>query len=82
MRSNEEFVGLKRLGDLAKKMVEMKKDKVYPLVDLLITLALVLHVKLDLFHFHVTFIILINERVLVPILFIYVFRHLNDDLKI
>ena len=44
MRSNEEFVGLKRLGDLAKKMVETKKDKVYPLVYLLITLALVLPV--------------------------------------
>ena len=44
VRSNEEFVGLKRLGDLAKKMVETKKDKVYPLVYLLITLALVLPV--------------------------------------
>ena len=44
VRSNEEFVGLKRLGDLAKKMVEAKKDKVYPLVYLLIKLALVLPV--------------------------------------
>ena len=44
VRSNEEFVGLKRLRDLAKKMVETKKDKVYPLVYLLITLALVLPV--------------------------------------
>ena len=30
--SNEEFVRLKGLGDLAKKMVETKKNKVYPLV--------------------------------------------------
>ena len=42
--SNEEFVRLKGLGDLAKKMVETKKDEVYPLVFLLIRLALVLPV--------------------------------------
>ena len=41
VRSNEEFVQLNRLGDLSKKMVETKKDKVYLLVYLLITLALV-----------------------------------------
>ena len=44
MFSNEEFVRLKGLGDLAKKMVETKKDEVYPLVFLLIRLALVLPV--------------------------------------
>ncbi|KDO38916.1 hypothetical protein CISIN_1g048231mg [Citrus sinensis] len=30
------------IGDLAKRMVETKKDKLYPLVYLLVTLALVL----------------------------------------
>ena len=44
VRSNEEFVELKRLGDLAKKMVEIKNDKVYQLVYLLVTLVLVLPV--------------------------------------
>ncbi|KAH9754492.1 TTF-type domain-containing protein [Citrus sinensis] len=44
MRSSTEFVGLKGIGDLAKRMVETKKDKVYPLVYL-VTLALVLPVS-------------------------------------
>jgi len=44
VRSNENFDRLQGLGDLAKKMVETKKDKVYPLVFLLITLALILPV--------------------------------------
>ena len=46
VRSNEEFVGLKRLGDLAKKMLKTKKDKVYPLVYLLIKTCLVLLVTM------------------------------------
>ncbi|XP_052299746.1 uncharacterized protein LOC102628599 [Citrus sinensis] len=45
MRSSTEFAGLKGIGDLAKRMVEIKKDKVYPLVYLLVTLALVLPVS-------------------------------------
>ncbi|KDO39312.1 hypothetical protein CISIN_1g046910mg [Citrus sinensis] len=45
MRSSTEFAGLKGIGDLAKRMAETKKDKVYPLVYLLVTLALVLPVS-------------------------------------
>ena len=45
MRTSTEFVGLKGIGDLAKRMVETKKDKVYPLVYLFVTLALVLLVS-------------------------------------
>ncbi|ESR64798.1 hypothetical protein CICLE_v10010399mg [Citrus x clementina] len=45
MHSSTEFAGLKGIGDLAKRMVEIKKDKVYPLVYLLVTLALVLPVS-------------------------------------
>ncbi|KAH9792980.1 TTF-type domain-containing protein [Citrus sinensis] len=44
MRSSTEFAGLKGISDLAKRMVETKKDKVYPLVYLSVTLALVLPV--------------------------------------
>ncbi|XP_059669396.1 uncharacterized protein LOC132314568 [Cornus florida] len=44
MRSNCEFEGLKGIGDLAKKMVETKRDKVHSLVYLLVTLALILPV--------------------------------------
>ncbi|XP_059658427.1 uncharacterized protein LOC132304714 [Cornus florida] len=41
---NIRFEGLKGIFALAKKMVETKKDKVYPLVYLLVTLALILPV--------------------------------------
>ncbi|XP_070660515.1 uncharacterized protein [Malus domestica] len=44
MRSSIEFSGLKEIGDLAKKMVQCKKHKVYSLVYLLVTLALTLPV--------------------------------------
>ncbi|XP_059629026.1 uncharacterized protein LOC132271602 [Cornus florida] len=44
MRSICEFEGLKGIGDLAKKMVETKRDKVHSLVYLLVTLALILPV--------------------------------------
>ena len=44
MRSSIEFSGLKGIGDLAKKMVQCKKHKVYSLVYLLVTLALALPV--------------------------------------
>ncbi|XP_059629841.1 uncharacterized protein LOC132272765 [Cornus florida] len=44
VRSNSSFEGLKGISTLAKKMVEVKKDKVYPLVYLLVTLALILPV--------------------------------------
>ncbi|XP_022865930.1 uncharacterized protein LOC111385746 [Olea europaea var. sylvestris] len=42
MHSNKEFEGLNDLGDLAEKLVPTKKDKVYPLVYRLLTLALIL----------------------------------------
>ncbi|XP_021828838.1 uncharacterized protein LOC110769211 isoform X3 [Prunus avium] len=44
MRSNIEFSGLNGIADLAQKMVETKKDCVFPLVYLLLTLALILPV--------------------------------------
>ncbi|XP_022883828.1 uncharacterized protein LOC111400666 [Olea europaea var. sylvestris] len=44
MRFNKEFEGLNGLGDLAEKLVLTKKDKVYPLVYRLLTLALILPV--------------------------------------
>ncbi|XP_022861729.1 uncharacterized protein LOC111382089 [Olea europaea var. sylvestris] len=44
MHSNKEFEGLNGLGDLAEKLVLTKKDKVYPLVYRLLTLALILPV--------------------------------------
>ncbi|XP_022883750.1 zinc finger MYM-type protein 1-like [Olea europaea var. sylvestris] len=44
MRSSKEFEGLNDLGDLAEKLVLTKKDKVYPLVYRLLTLALILPV--------------------------------------
>ncbi|XP_022859513.1 uncharacterized protein LOC111380240, partial [Olea europaea var. sylvestris] len=44
MLSNKEFEGLNDLGDLAKKLVLKKKDRVYPLVYRLLTLALILPV--------------------------------------
>ena len=43
-RSNVKFSALKGIVDLSKKLVETKKDKVYPLVYLLIKLALTLPV--------------------------------------
>ncbi|XP_016650816.1 PREDICTED: uncharacterized protein LOC103321691 [Prunus mume] len=44
MRSSIEFSGLNGIADLAQKMVETKKDSVFPLVYLLLTLALILPV--------------------------------------
>ena len=41
MRSSIEFSNLLGIGDLAQKMVETKKHVVYPLVYLLVTLALI-----------------------------------------
>ena len=42
IHSNSEFLGVNGNGGLAKGMVETKKDILYPLVYLLITLALIL----------------------------------------
>ncbi|XP_062103384.1 uncharacterized protein LOC133814442 [Humulus lupulus] len=42
MRSHIKFSALKGMVDLSKKLVETKKDKVYPLVYLLIKLTLTL----------------------------------------
>ena len=42
--SNEQFLGLKGIGDLAQKMVQTGKNDVYPLVYRLLTLALILPV--------------------------------------
>ena len=44
VRSSKQFVELKGIGDLAKKMIETKRNQVYPLVYLLLTLALILPV--------------------------------------
>ena len=44
MRSNDEFLELKGIGDLARKMVETNKDVIYPLVYLLVKLVLTLPV--------------------------------------
>ncbi|XP_024190666.1 uncharacterized protein LOC112194680 [Rosa chinensis] len=44
MRSSSVFTQLKGISDLGEKMVETQKDKVYPLVYLLITLTLILPV--------------------------------------
>ena len=46
VRSSKQFVELKGIGDLAKKMVETKRNQVYPLVYLLLTLALILPVAI------------------------------------
>ena len=40
MHSNDEFLELKGIGDLAKKMVETNMDVIYPLVYLLLKLVL------------------------------------------
>ncbi|KDO42786.1 hypothetical protein CISIN_1g035906mg, partial [Citrus sinensis] len=42
--SENKFSGLKRIGELARKLVETKKDKLYSLVYLLVTLLLILPV--------------------------------------
>ena len=44
VRSNEEFLSLKGISDLAQKMVETRRDRVYTLVYKLVTLALILPV--------------------------------------
>ena len=44
MCSNDEFLELKGIGDLARKMVETNKDVIYPLVYLLVKLVLTLPV--------------------------------------
>lgn len=44
MSSNIEFSGVNGIGGLAKKMVETKKDILYPSFYLLITLILILPV--------------------------------------
>ncbi|XP_031266391.1 uncharacterized protein LOC116124787 [Pistacia vera] len=44
IHSNVKFMGLKGIGDLTKMMVETKKDRVFPLVYLLMKLALILPV--------------------------------------
>ena len=44
MRSNDEFLELKGIEDLARKMMETNKDVIYPLVYLLIKLVLILPV--------------------------------------
>jgi hypothetical protein len=45
MCSSDEFATLKGIEQLVEKMVEMKKDIVYPLVYLLVTLSLILPVR-------------------------------------
>ena len=42
IRSNDEFLELKGIGDLARKMVETNKNVIYPLVYLLVKLVLTL----------------------------------------
>jgi hypothetical protein len=44
MHSSDEFSILKGIGQIAEKLVEMKKDVVYPLVYSLVTLSLILPV--------------------------------------
>ena len=44
MRSSKKFQELQGLGQLAKKMVEIKRNLVHPLVYLLVTLTLILPV--------------------------------------
>ncbi|KAL4600720.1 hypothetical protein ACB092_11G218600 [Castanea dentata] len=44
MRSNNEFLELKGIGDLARKMVETNKDVIYPLLYLLVKLVLTIPV--------------------------------------
>ena len=42
IQSIEEFSAFRRIGQLVEKMVEMKKNVLYPLVYSLVTLALIL----------------------------------------
>ena len=44
MRSDNEFLVLKGIGDIPRKLVETKKDIIYQLVYLLLKLALILQV--------------------------------------
>jgi hypothetical protein len=44
MRSSDEFATFKGIGQLAEKLIKMKKDVVYPLVYKLVTLSLILPV--------------------------------------
>ncbi|KAM6551043.1 hypothetical protein CsatB_000851 [Cannabis sativa] len=44
MRSSDEFIGLKGIGDLAQMMVHTRRNGVYPLVYRLVTLSLLLPV--------------------------------------
>jgi hypothetical protein len=44
MRSNDEFATLKGIGQLAEKLIKMKKNVVYPLVYKLVKLSLILPV--------------------------------------
>ena len=44
MRSSDKFATLKGIGQLAEKLVETKKDVIYPLVYSLVTLSLILPV--------------------------------------
>jgi hypothetical protein len=44
MRSSDEFATLKGIGQLAEKLVETKKDVIYPLVYSFVTLSLILPV--------------------------------------
>ena len=46
MQSIEEFLAFRGIGQLVEKMVEMKKNVSYPLVYLLVTLALILLVAI------------------------------------
>ena len=59
MRSNDEFLELKGIGDLARKMVETNKDVIYPLVYLLVKLVLTLSVattSLFCFRFYIIYV--------------------------
>ena len=42
MQSTEDFLSFKGIGQLVEKIVEMKKNVSYPLIYLLVTLALIL----------------------------------------
>ena len=48
VRSDNMFVALTSIGDLSKNMVIIAKDKVYPLVYWLLSLALILPVTTEL----------------------------------
>ena len=42
MQSSEEFSAFRGIGQLVEKMIKMKKNVSYPLIYLLVTLALIL----------------------------------------